>query len=251
MSRENKTKKNNTQKEELFKIKELIEKTAVSRETIHFYLLEGLLPQPIKTSKNMSWYSQEHVDRLNTIKELQEKHFLPLKAIKAILTNNLEGQSFTQEQEQLIKNIKNKIASSEIDRTSKEISLTEISKRLRLSKEEIQEMIDIKLITVENIDGIDFIDYQDKEIIEGWVKLKEMGIGSEKVVSPKDFIIIKETVSILFEKELTLLAKKFWGLNYEQALKLINEAIPVINNIFGVMHRKTIRDFINKFSNGN
>ncbi|MFN8578319.1 MAG: MerR family transcriptional regulator [Candidatus Sericytochromatia bacterium] len=83
--------------ESLFRIKQLIEKTGVSRETIHFYLTEGLLPEPNKKTKNMSWYSQEHIERLNLIKELQEKQFLPLKVIKAILTN-AEDFNFTPDQ---------------------------------------------------------------------------------------------------------------------------------------------------------
>ncbi|MEW6266001.1 MAG: MerR family transcriptional regulator [Thermodesulfobacteriota bacterium] len=67
------------------RIKELIRETGVSRETIHYYIREGLLPQPNKTSRNQADYRPEHIQRLQLIKDLQERYFLPLGAIKEII----------------------------------------------------------------------------------------------------------------------------------------------------------------------
>ncbi len=50
--------------------------------TIKHYLREGLLPEPVKTSRNMAYYPPEFVDRIRLIKRLQEERFMPLKAIK-------------------------------------------------------------------------------------------------------------------------------------------------------------------------
>lgn len=69
------------------KIKDLIYLTGVSRQTIHYYLREGLLPKPKKTKLNQAEYDQEHVERLLLIKELQERFFLPLSVIKEIILN--------------------------------------------------------------------------------------------------------------------------------------------------------------------
>ena len=67
------------------KIKNLIQLTGVAKQTIHYYLQQGLLPKPRKLSKNLSDYDQRHVDRIRLIKELQENYFLPLSVIKKIL----------------------------------------------------------------------------------------------------------------------------------------------------------------------
>ena len=53
--------------------------------TIKHYLREGLLPEPVKTSRNMAWYPREFVERVQLIKQLQEERFLPLKVIKEVL----------------------------------------------------------------------------------------------------------------------------------------------------------------------
>ena len=46
------------------KIKELVTKTGVTRATIYHYVREGLLPQPLKTSRNMALYHPECIERV-------------------------------------------------------------------------------------------------------------------------------------------------------------------------------------------
>ena len=74
----------------LLRMGELAEASGVSAGTIKHYLREGLLPEPVKTSRNMSWYPPEFVERIRLIKQLQEERFMPLKAIKAVLDEDPE-----------------------------------------------------------------------------------------------------------------------------------------------------------------
>ncbi len=67
------------------RIGELADRTGISRETIHFYLREGLLPRPRKAGRNMAFYEDAHVERLLLIKRLQNEKFLPLARIKDLL----------------------------------------------------------------------------------------------------------------------------------------------------------------------
>ncbi|MCC7539623.1 MAG: MerR family transcriptional regulator [Deltaproteobacteria bacterium] len=64
---------------------ELSKRAGVSRETIHFYLREGLLDAPHKTSRNMAWYDDGHLQRILLIKRLQQEKFLPLGVIKNLI----------------------------------------------------------------------------------------------------------------------------------------------------------------------
>ena len=64
---------------------ELAEASGVSSGTIKHYLREGLLPEPVKTSRNMAYYPADFVDRIRLIKQLQEERFMPLKVIKGML----------------------------------------------------------------------------------------------------------------------------------------------------------------------
>jgi len=72
-------------KEKGYKIGEIARKTGVSPSTIKYYIAEGLLPKPKKTSRNMAYYDASYISRIKMIKELQSKRYLPLKVIKKIL----------------------------------------------------------------------------------------------------------------------------------------------------------------------
>ena len=67
------------------KISELVKRTGVPKQTIHYYIRAGLLPKPEKTGSNSADYDQSYVERIHLIKELQNDFFFPLPTIKKIL----------------------------------------------------------------------------------------------------------------------------------------------------------------------
>jgi DNA-binding transcriptional MerR regulator len=67
------------------RMRDLEKASGVGRETIRFYIREGLLPEPDKPSRNSARYSDVHVARLKAIKRLQEERFLPLAVIRDLL----------------------------------------------------------------------------------------------------------------------------------------------------------------------
>ncbi|MBI5967193.1 MAG: MerR family transcriptional regulator [Deltaproteobacteria bacterium] len=69
------------------KIRDLVQRTRISRETVHYYIREGILPKPRKRGRNIADYDESYVERIRLIKELQDHYFLPLAVIKNILKN--------------------------------------------------------------------------------------------------------------------------------------------------------------------
>lgn len=67
------------------KIAELARRAGVSRETIHFYVREGLLPRPVKAGQTVAFYSDLHLERLLLVRRLREEKFLPLSVIRRLL----------------------------------------------------------------------------------------------------------------------------------------------------------------------
>jgi DNA-binding transcriptional MerR regulator len=64
---------------------ELSRRSGVARETIHFYLREGLLPPPEKAGVTVAYYGEEHLERLRIIRRLREEKYLPIAVIRRIL----------------------------------------------------------------------------------------------------------------------------------------------------------------------
>ena len=79
------------------KIRDLVKHAGVTKETVHYYIREGLLPKPRKQGRNIAEYDDSYVERIRFIKELQERYFFPLGVIKNVLKNQKkspEVQSF-------------------------------------------------------------------------------------------------------------------------------------------------------------
>ena len=88
------------------RMRDLTRETGLTREAIHFYITQGLLPRGTKTGRNTAEYGREHLLRLQRIRELQAQHFLPLRAIKALLEDELSDENLTPEQEALLARVR-------------------------------------------------------------------------------------------------------------------------------------------------
>ncbi|MFO0571545.1 MAG: MerR family transcriptional regulator [Polyangiaceae bacterium] len=72
------------------KMAELSRLAGVPRETIHYYLREGLLPAPERTGKTQALYDESHLERLRLIRRLREEKYLPVAVIRSVLRAGLE-----------------------------------------------------------------------------------------------------------------------------------------------------------------
>jgi len=80
------------------RIKELEEKSGVPRTTIHFYLRQGLLHQPHKTGRTMSYYDESHLQRLKEINRLKKGSRVPILFLKEHLDEvHIEKSTATEE----------------------------------------------------------------------------------------------------------------------------------------------------------
>jgi len=66
------------------RMRDLEKASGVSRETIRFYIREGLLPAPARTHPNSAIYTPEHLARILTIRRLKDERFLPLSVIRSL-----------------------------------------------------------------------------------------------------------------------------------------------------------------------
>jgi len=67
------------------KISQLVKRTGVPKETIHFYIREGLLRKPRKSGVNSAEYSERYVGQIQLIKDLRDNYYLPIPEIKKIV----------------------------------------------------------------------------------------------------------------------------------------------------------------------
>jgi AcrR family transcriptional regulator len=73
-----------TENEKPLRISDLERITGVSRGTVHYYVREGLLTPPERTSRTMAYYGRRHVEELMEIRDLKEAGY-PLSHVKQMM----------------------------------------------------------------------------------------------------------------------------------------------------------------------
>ncbi|HON38620.1 MAG: MerR family transcriptional regulator [Pseudomonadota bacterium] len=78
------------------KIGEIAKRSGVPPSTIRYYVRQGLLPEPTKVNKSMAYYDERCVERIQTIRYLQETKYFPLSVIRNILRRMDKGLSLEE-----------------------------------------------------------------------------------------------------------------------------------------------------------
>jgi DNA-binding transcriptional MerR regulator len=73
------------------KMNELAAATGMPKSTILYYLGQGFLPKPRRTGRNMAYYDPACIERIERIRQMQERHRLTLSEIKRCLDDPNRG----------------------------------------------------------------------------------------------------------------------------------------------------------------
>lgn len=76
---------------QLVRIGELARRAGVPVATLKYYLREGLIAPTRKSGRTMSWYDPALVAKIQAIKELQRRQFLPLDVIRSTIARDHEA----------------------------------------------------------------------------------------------------------------------------------------------------------------
>jgi DNA-binding transcriptional MerR regulator len=224
------------------RMRDLVRESGLPRETIHFYKLQGLLPEPVKTGRNTALYTQAHVERLRRIRELQERQFLPLKAIRAILEDTDE-EGFTPEQEDLVRQVRSTLAGWTSDQQRPTVAVADLVPG-RVSRRELRELADAGLVTVQAGNGGGRLSEDDAVILECWAQFKEAGLGPDHGVAPAELRLYDEAMERLVAREARMALRARGGAPAEDLSRMVEQVVPVIGRLLGAMHRKRMRRFL-------
>ena len=218
-------------------MRELEKLTGLSRTMINFYIREGLLPIPEKSAKNMAYYDERFIKKLQLIQKLKNAG-IPLAQIKQILNNENDL----------------------VDVDPLLDSMKSINKLFPLLASDDP-------VTIEQImeAGI------EKEIIDGLIKLYViLPIDSEKHLFPADSITICRLTKYFYDYGMPLGAAKDFihelrkvidveihafkkyikdaskELSQDEQAPMIVECIENINTLLPLLHMQLIKSEIQK-----
>lgn len=176
---------------EIMKISELAENAMVSKQTIHFYLREGLLSPPVQTSRNMAYYDSQHVAEIRLIKELQEERYLPLAVIKVILDARRNGQDFHLPDHLDI--VEEMFTDAKDGKEESYLALTEILNETGLPEEVVNKMVGIGLLNPIIIENEIRYDSYDVALMQAIGRIMELGLGIDDLAIYPQFLALFRT----------------------------------------------------------
>ena len=195
------------QNDGLLRMRELAEASGVPVPTIKHYLREGLLPEPVKTSRNMAYYPPEFVDRIKLIKRLQEERYLPLKAIKDVLDT------------------------AERSRTS----AAEVRKRYGVPKEVLDRLAELEVLTP-NSRGYS---PSDVTIIEAISRFRAGGYDEQIGFTVYDTLRYKAALEELVRQEVDVVMERLAGeVPTDRVVAMLEAGAEPLKDLIGALHTK-------------
>jgi AcrR family transcriptional regulator len=123
---------------DLMKISELSRRSNIPISTIRYYILEGLIPAPLKTGKTRAFYSGIHLKILNLIRYKQVEGRKPLNVIKEEIKNRVAFLQNNSKKTDLSSDKRDAILSSSIalflEKGYAETSTSDIAHHAKMSK---------------------------------------------------------------------------------------------------------------------
>jgi DNA-binding transcriptional MerR regulator len=221
------------------KMQDLERATGVGRETIRFYIREGLLPEPERAGRNVAWYDESFVDRIALIKELQRKRYLPLHAIKALV----EGESPPSRAEV--------DALLSIDGTlyrglaPSEARVVDAARRTGLPVREIRRLASVEAIEIETRQGADWLAGDSLRFVESWAALRKAGYAERLGFSPENLRVYVQFVRWLAREELRMFARGVTGkVDAETTSAMAEQGIEIVNDLIAQLRRRTLLRYI-------
>ena len=217
-----------TQQDQLLRMRELAEASGVPAPTIKHYLREGLLPEPVKTSRNMAYYPPEFVDRIKLIKRLQEERYLPLKAIKNVLDESPDRAKAMLE---LGDQILDRALAGERSRTS----AAEVRRRYGVPKEVLDRLAELEVLTP-NSRGYSA---SDVTIIEAISRFRAGGYDEAIGFTVYDTLRYKAALEELVRQEVDIVMERLAGeVPPDRVVEMLESGAQPLKDLIAALHTK-------------
>jgi DNA-binding transcriptional MerR regulator len=218
-----------TSSEEMLRMGELARASGVSAATIKHYLREGLLPEPVKTSRNMAYYPADFVDRIKMIKQLQEERYMPLRVIKDLLEEDPERAKALIE-------LGDKLLEHALESESERVSAAEL-RRYEVPQDVLDRLAELGVLTPDK----DGYSPSDVRIVEAISRFRAGGYEERIGFTVYDTLRYKEAMAELVKQEVDVLMERLAGeMDSDEAMALIEAGNQPLNDLLAAMHTKAL-----------
>jgi DNA-binding transcriptional MerR regulator len=218
------------QTEEMLRMGELAEASGVSAATIKHYLREGLLPEPVKTSRNMAYYPSDFVERIRIIKQLQEERYMPLRVIRDLLEDDPDRARALIE-------LGDRLLEHALETESERVSAAEVSERYDIPQDVLDRLAELEVLTPDKRG----YSPSDVRIIEAIERFRAGGYEERIGFTVYDTLRYREAMGDLVKQEVDVLMERLAGeMDPDEAMRLIEAGTQPLNDLLAAMHTKAL-----------
>jgi DNA-binding transcriptional MerR regulator len=217
---------------QMLKISELADAAEVPVATVRHYLREGLLPEPVKTSRNMAYYPPDFAERIRLIKQLQEERYMPLRVIRELLdaangdVDRLRTLADTGDA------LVAKVLAPDTERTPE----SEVLERFEIPERALRRLTELGVLTPDD----EGYSPSDLRIIEAVSRFRAAGWNETTGFGARDVARLMQGLEPVIADELKLLVERFSALDVERARELVEGGATPFPALIGALHAKLL-----------
>lgn len=219
------------------RMRDVCARTGLSRQAVHFYVEQRLVAPPEKTGKTMAYYTEAHVERILLIRKLQEEHFLPLRAIRAMLDDQ-QGE-FSRAQRHVLSEVKARLPSATTGDgpAAADVALVPLLRRAKLARRDADELARAGLIEI--VRGR--VSADDAWLVELWGEVRAAGFTRELGFGPELLVMFVRGIERIFEDEKRILARLAAALPAARVAEMVESALPLVHSLLVRAHERRVR----------
>jgi DNA-binding transcriptional MerR regulator len=218
------------------RMRELEKASGVGRETIRYYIREGLLPEPDRASRNSAFYSEDHVHRLKAIKRLQEERFLPLAVIRSLLDAEDGGRWLAPSAFPML----DTMLAARLGAEGQKLPVQKLIDDHGMDATAVAEHAAIGMVSVD-ADGM--VTARDAAILQTMKELADIGFTDELGFTGEQIKFYVDFIDWVTTQEMRLFFEHTAGqIGEAEAADMAERGVASINELLGLLRTRAILD---------
>lgn len=216
------------------RMRELEKASGVGRETIRYYIREGLLPEPSRVSRNSAFYSDDHIHRLRAIKRMQEERFLPLAVIRALLEAEDGDRWLAPEAFPML----DSMLAARLGDGAARTSLAQLADQMEGGHEGVDRLLAVGMIAA---DAAGTVSARDAVIARSISDLAEIGFTEELGFAGEQMRFYMDFIEWITNQEMRMFLERTAGqVGEAKALDMAERGVSVVNELLSQLRTRAL-----------
>lgn len=208
------------------------------------FLRHGLIPQPVRTFRNVADYDESHVTAILAVRRLQRQNRLTLPQIEALLKGReadtrVEAGAFGQLE---------KLYEAQTGTDGPPVLIRSLEERYPRAAADAQVLERMGILTLLRTESGDALSITDAQLIRIWGEMREGGFAETLEFSPDILGHYLEAADFTGQWMAAQFLERLQGkVDVRTAAGMVEHALPLMLDFFGLLRTKSFFHYLEEF----